>query len=286
MPEFRSPLWWTLVSSVVGAVGFGVLTQPQLAVRFMSVKSGKELNRAVLSGGLFILVMTGGAFVVGALSNVLLYEATGKIAMKAAGGVNDLIIPMFITFYLPQWYGAIFMLAMLAAAMSTLSSQFHTMGTALGRDVCEQTFVKHGNSLKWSRIGILAVILISTLLAWLTKYLDGSDGIIAKGTIIFFEMTTSSFLVAYIGGLYLKKMPRLSAELSILFGTIVWFIWTFFISANAESLAICKLLTGKSSIVVGTSYASLAVVGTSIVGVIAALVGAIVGWIVDKKKCD
>ena len=62
-------LWWIVVSTIVLGVGIGVLAQPQLMVRFMTVKSKRELNRAVGIGGVFILAMTGIAFATGALSN-------------------------------------------------------------------------------------------------------------------------------------------------------------------------------------------------------------------------
>ena len=39
MPSLGSPFWWTLVSTLILGVGIGVLSQPQLAVRFMTVKS-------------------------------------------------------------------------------------------------------------------------------------------------------------------------------------------------------------------------------------------------------
>jgi SSS family solute:Na+ symporter len=87
-----SPLWWNIVTTLIAGVGIGVLAQPQLSVKFMTVKSGRELNRAVLSGGIFILFMTGVAFTVGALSNVAFYNETGQIAIAAAGS-NDGIIP-------------------------------------------------------------------------------------------------------------------------------------------------------------------------------------------------
>ena len=47
MPSLGSPFWWTLVSTLILGVGIGALSQPQLAVRFMTVKSNRELNRAV-----------------------------------------------------------------------------------------------------------------------------------------------------------------------------------------------------------------------------------------------
>ncbi|TFG39094.1 MAG: sodium:solute symporter family protein, partial [Syntrophobacterales bacterium] len=75
MPVFgwgkkENEFWWTVVSTIVLGVGIGVLAQPQLMVRFMTVKSKRELNRAVGIGGIFILTMTGVAFTVGALSNL------------------------------------------------------------------------------------------------------------------------------------------------------------------------------------------------------------------------
>ena len=41
-------LWWIVMSTIVMGVGIGVLAQPQLVVRFLTVKSGRELNRALV----------------------------------------------------------------------------------------------------------------------------------------------------------------------------------------------------------------------------------------------
>lgn len=265
MPKTDSPIWWSLVSTIVLGVGIGVLSQPQLAVRFMTVKSNKELNRAVVSGGIFILAMTGVAFVVGALANVLLFRETGKIALKAANNVNDNIIPLVISTYIPEWFGAIFLVSMLAAAMSTLSSLFHAMGTAAGRDVYEKGLGKSGNTLLVTRGGILVVIVISTLLAWMGSYLPVADGIIAKFTTIFFELTTAAFLPVYLGTLFFKSMPKKAAEWGMIGGAIAWFIWTFFIHSNAAILLVCNLIFGKPTLVAQTAYEKLSMIGTDFV---------------------
>ena len=142
MPKFGSPLWWTLVSTIVMGVGVGVLAQPQLAVRYMTVKSNRELNRAVPVGGIFILMMTGVAFTVGALTNVYFNQTVGKISIAAAAGDVEAIIPMYIKGSMPGWFSVLFMLTLLSAAMSTISGQFHVMGTSLGRDLVEQAIRK------------------------------------------------------------------------------------------------------------------------------------------------
>lgn len=284
MPKGGSPMWWSLVSTIVLGVGIGVLAQPQLVVRFMTVKSDRELNRAVFSGGIFIFAMTGVAFVVGALSNVLLFQKTGKIAIVAAGKVNDNIIPLFIKSFLPEWFAAIFLVSMLAAAMSTLSSQFHTMGTAVGRDLYEKSFGKKGNTLTITKTATLVVIVLSTAIAWSSNGLPVADGIIAKFTTMFFELTTAAFLPIYAGALYFKSLPKAAAKWGMISGSAAWFVWTFFIHSNASYMQICKLLTGKTSIVLGTSLEKLSMVGTTFIALPVAIVVLAAVWLAKSRS--
>jgi len=100
----------------------------------MTVRSNKELNRAVLMGGIFIFMMTFGAYVVGALSNLWFFQHTGQTAVQAAGGNLDTVIPTFIAAAMPVWFAYLFMITLLSAAMSTLSAQF-MFRKALGRDI-------------------------------------------------------------------------------------------------------------------------------------------------------
>ncbi len=260
MPATGSPIWWNLVSTIIMGVGIGVLAQPQLAVRFMTVRSNRELNRAVVSGGIFIFMMTGVAFTVGALSNVLFFEDTGLIAAAAAGG-TDKIIPVFIRNYLPDWYGAIFMVTLLAAAMSTLSSQFHTIGTAAGRDIYEKTMERSSNSIIVIKVAIFAGILITTMLAWLSKYLDTSMAIIATGTALFFGLCAATFLPAYVSALYVKSISGGAVKAGMVSGFVTAVVWIFFVhEKESASLQLCMALTGKTSIVKDTSLAYFAMV--------------------------
>jgi Na+(H+)/acetate symporter ActP len=138
-------MWWVIYSSIVLGVGIGVLAQPQLAVRFMTVKSDKELNRSIAVGGVFILVCVATAFVVGALSNVYFQQNAGKIAVAMAEGNTDRVIPVYLDAAMPAWFSVVFILVILSAAMSTLSSQFHAIGTAISRDIIEQGILKGRN---------------------------------------------------------------------------------------------------------------------------------------------
>ena len=268
MPTFNSPYWWAVVTSVVMGVGIGVLAQPQLVVRFMTVKSNRELNRAVASGGVFILMMTGVAFVVGALSNVLFFQTDGKTAMAAAGGVIDNIIPLFLKNYLPGWFNTIFMLTLMSAAMSTLSSQYHVVGTSIGRDLFEKSLGIKANSLLVTRLGVVVSILVSAFFAYIGNQMKTDIGLIAQATSIFFGICAAAFLPAYVGALNLKKLSRKAAITSILTGTIASFIWIFFIHAkNAATIGLCQLVFGKPHVLAETGLAKLAQVDAVIIAV-------------------
>ncbi len=333
--ETQYNLWWTVISTIVLGVGIGVLAQPQLVVRFMTVKDKRELNRAVGVGGVFILAMTGVAFTTGALSNAYfsqhgalftgrvvktvneqtrhvfmqlmktndaglwldvvdekardgktvlntslqpprlessgkwlpvaketnaagnlvegkvipavlipgtLSEATDRspapalvqgrsIAIVYAKGNDGQIIPTYITTAMPKWFGLVFLLTLLAAAMSTLSSQFHTLGTAAGRDVFE-TLTGGGNRPDQSSHTIHIVrlsILIGLILAVSIGHYARGETIIARATAIFFGLCASAFLPAFVGGMFFRRATKAGAIASMIVGFAVTAFWLLFV---------------------------------------------------------
>jgi len=324
MPAFgwgdvRYDLWWIVVSTITLGVGIGVLAQPQLVVRFMTVRNRRQLNRAVLVGGVFILIMTGVAFTVGSLSNayfaqngpllkgrvlkmtdgekhhavlqlmakddagrwadvegkmapVVLDAATPYLGEEAvidrdgeqarvkvaqgrsisivyAKGNPDQIIPTYITQAMPKWFGLLFLLTLLAAAMSTLSSQFHAIGTSIGRDVYDQITKTKGTSYGATRIGII----IGIILAVVISYYSRGGYIIARATAIFFGLCASAFLPTFVGGLFFRRITRAGAIASILVGFAVTAFWLLFVKAKeAGGLGLVQRVTdGKDSILAG-----------------------------------
>jgi len=313
MPAFgwgdvKYNLWWMVISTITLGVGIGVLAQPQLVVRFMTVRSKRELNRATLIGGVFIIVMTGVAFTVGALSNAYFVdhgaELSGRvvktldaakglavlqimkpdeqgiwrdvpekiapvklsgdggsqpgadgqpiaiqkgrsISIVYAGGSADEVIPAYITSAMPKWFGLLFLLTLLSAAMSTLSSQFHTVGTSIGRDVYEQVTGQHGSSANITRIGIIVGIVYAVVISFYAR----ESTFIARATAIFFGLCASAFLPAFLGGLYWKRMTRAGAIWSMFVGFVVTAFWLVFIKdKEASTVGLCSKLFGKTSL--------------------------------------
>ena len=253
MPAFNSVWWWTLVSSLMLGVGIGALAQPQLAVRFMTVKSGRELNRAVLVGSIFILGTVGSAYMVGALSNVFFYYSgkgiadgiSGKLAIEAAGGNPDIIIPLFIRLALPGVVLYIFSLTLLSAAMSTLSSLFHVTGSAIGHDLCSNISASRKDSTLITRAGVCFGIIMSVILGFLLP-----PGIIARGTAIFFGVCAASFLPAYVAALYWPRATRAGVWASIITGVIASLFGLLFLHRKeSAALGICKAVFGKDELI-------------------------------------
>jgi len=259
MPVFGSPFWWQLVSTIVLGVGIGVLAQPQLSVRFMTVKSGRELNRALIPGGVFILMMTGVAFVVGAMTNLYFWQHEGKIslAMVVDATTNkpniDKIIPAYISHAMPTWFGYVFMLTLLAAAMSTLSGQFHAIGTSIGRDLYQQAIArgKHQErTVPFAKMGIFVAFVLSIVLCFKLDV-----GIVAIATALFFGMCAAAFLPAYVSALFWKRATRAGVIAGMVTGLVVWGLWVlFFHEKESAALGLCLRFFGEASIVSGTRW--------------------------------
>lgn len=251
MPEFNSVWWWTLVSSLMLGVGIGALAQPQLAVRFMTVKSDRELNRAVMVGSFFILCTAGAAYMIGALSNVFFYhtdkglaEGHSLLAIEAANGNPDLIIPIFIREALPPVILYVFALTMLSAAMSTLSSLYHVSGSSIGHDICGK-WNKNGDKPLLNRLGVCLGIFLSLIFAIILP-----PGMVARGTAIFFGICAASFLPAYTAALYWKRATRAGVWAAIAVGTGASVFGLLFLHRKESAmLGICEKLFGRTELI-------------------------------------
>lgn len=280
MPASGSITAWIVISSIVMGVGIGVLAQPQLVVRFMTVKSDRELNRAIPIGGLFILMMTGVAFIVGPLSNVYFFEKFGMTAMayaKSLGSGSGAIIPAFLNNFMPEWFSTVFLVVIIAAGMSTISSQFHAIGTAVGRDLFFSKNKDEKQNMLLSRIGMLVAIIVTILLAYVLPTIWNDS--IAISTGLFFGICAASFLPLYVGALYFKNISKKAAIWGMMSGFTSSMLWMMFVHGKeSKVLMISNLIFGKATIApAGTIIAfidpivislTLSIIVTLVVGLI------------------
>jgi len=146
---------------------------------------------------------------------------------------------------MPTWFSALFMLCILSASMSTLSSQFHTMGSALGSDIVGSY---RQNGSKHSRIIRLGVGL-SIIVSYIICYMLPSD-IIARGTSFFMGLCAVAFLPAYFCALYWKRTTRKGVLASLWTGTLASiFCYIFIHQKESEAFGICNALFGRDVLI-------------------------------------
>ena len=251
MPALGSELWWFVISTLILGVGIGVLAQPQLAVRFMTVASSKDIYKGLSVGGLFILLIPGVAYTVGALSNAYFVEHTGQLALAATavGGAApnlDKIIPLFINQAMPEWLKYLFLFALLSAGMSTLSGQFHLISTSVSYDLNPNRSGSDKKALLLARLGTVFGFVVTILLAF-----ELPLGIIAVATALFFGMCASAFLPMYTAALYWPKVTAQGAVWSMVASTVIYLLVVLFMhEKEAAIFGLCAKLFGVSTLAV------------------------------------
>ena len=258
-PTIFSPEWWTVLSTFILGVGIGALTQPQLVVRFMSSKDNRSLNKSMIIGCVFVFIIVGIAYTVGAMSNLYFFEEYGVNAIQHVTSGTDFIIPTFITdifhgFTFGDLFVSLFLVSLISASVSTISALMHTIGAAGGYDVYSAYVSKKtGKETDVKSLGVnRSVTMVMMILVVLYCYLMPSD-IIAKATSVFMGMTAAALLPAYAHALYSKNPNRKAALYSVIAGSAVYLFWALFVNKGTSIfLPICKLLTGNQVLFDGT----------------------------------
>ena len=226
MPAAGSSMWWFVITTMIMGVGVGVLGQPQLNVRFMTLKSDRDLNRSIPFTALFILFTTGIAYAVGALTNVVFYNTYTELSIQSVQGNVDKIIPLYVDRFYPQWFVALFLVTLMAAAMSANSAQFLAIGSSLSRDILEQALLR-GKSVAETtivtRIGIVFSIFATLIIGLLLP-----EGSIAVATAFFFGLCGATFIPSYIFALYWRGGTKAGAKASIVCGFSLSLLWMLF----------------------------------------------------------
>lgn len=265
MPTFGTPIWMTVVTTLLMGVGIGSIAQPQLAVRFMSAKDDKTLNRSMAIGAVFVFVILGTAFTIGPLSNVFFYDLYGETATQYISN-SDMIIPTFVNdLFKDLSFGdvfiSVFILALVCATISTMAALLHTMGSSAGYDLWGQYKERKGQkndnvsrsnikSLKASRVSTLIMIVVVVVVAYLMP-----SNIIARATTIFMGLTAAAILPTFAYGLFSKSPNSMVAKVSILVGAVSWTIWAFFVERTTSSMM------GVCDAIFGVPYLSDGVIG-------------------------
>ena len=252
------PDWSTSLGSIGGlaiissmAWGLGYFGQPHIVVRFMAIRSVKDVAVARNIGMSWMLVT-----IVGALSTGLVGVAyVNKFGTTLQDPETIFIVFSQILFH-PLISGFL-LAAILAAVMSTISSQLlvsssslteDVFGALAKRDIAPSTMVNIG------RAGVLLVAIVACLLA-----LDSSSSILSLVSNAWAGFG-AAFGPLVLFSLYWKRMTHKGAVAGVIAGAVTVLLWIYVpVLDKGESLS-----SVMYEIVPGFIVSSLAIVVLSL----------------------
>jgi len=198
------------------AWGLGYFGQPHIIVRFMAIQSVKEIKSARRIGISWMIVSIVGALATGFV---------GVAYMNRTGSVLEDPETIFIVFSQILFHPLItgFLLAaILAAIMSTISSQLLVTSSAVTEDFYKAFFRRNASEQELvliGRVSVLAVALIAILLSYNPN--DTILGLVGYAWAGFGAAFGPPMLLS----LYWKRMNRWGALAGMIVGTVTVLIW-------------------------------------------------------------
>ncbi|NQU33039.1 MAG: sodium/proline symporter PutP, partial [Bacteroidetes bacterium] len=240
-----------IISSL--AWGLGYFGQPHIIVRFMAIRSIKDIKVARRIGMSWMIVALVGAIATGFFG--FAYIAKHNIEM---GDPETIFIVLSQVLFHPLIAG--FMLAaILAAIMSTVSSQLLVTSSSLTEDVYKAFINKKASEKQLVFMGRICVVLVALLAIAMAYNRDSSILDIVSNAWAGFG---AAFGPLIIFGLYWKRMTFAGALSGIVVGASTVLIWIYApITIGEQSLS-----NYIYEIVPGFVLSSIAIVVVSLMG--------------------
>ncbi|MDR1601826.1 MAG: sodium/proline symporter PutP [Tannerella sp.] len=145
--------------------GLGYFGMPHILVRFMAVRSANDIRRSRIIAMLWVCLSLCAAVAIGLLGRVYL---DGQGFTYATQAEAERIYLKFASELFFPWMGGILMSGILAAIMSTVSSQLLVVGSAMVNDVYMAVFrnTSEKKAVHFSRMSIFIVAAAGIALAW------------------------------------------------------------------------------------------------------------------------
>ncbi|MBQ0147885.1 MAG: sodium/proline symporter PutP [Flavobacteriaceae bacterium] len=156
------------------AWGLGYFGQPHILVRFMAIGQVSELRKARKIGITWMIFTVGGALLVGlvGIAYLLKFDPQSMAVFDMSKTESETIFIYFSRILFHPLIAGFLMSAILAAVMSTISSQLLVTSSSLTEDIYKAFLHKKATPkelLVASRISVLVVAVISLLLSLTPK---------------------------------------------------------------------------------------------------------------------
>lgn len=226
--------------SVIGIInglawGLGYAGMPHILVRYISIKSEKEMRKSQTVGCVWIVLILAMASVVGIVGRNFLGDSL------IAGGEQSLVFVKMVrqVFKFAPFIVGILLSAILAASMSTADSQLLASSSAFASDVYKPLIRKNASNSEMMWAGRIMVIVIS-IIAFIIANSPNCKGIMALVECAWAAFG-SSFGPIIILALYWKRFTYSGAIAGMVTGFAVDAVWYAFLS---ESTGVYEIIPG------------------------------------------
>ncbi|EAH4948134.1 sodium/proline symporter PutP [Campylobacter coli] len=204
--------------SIVSALawGLGYFGQPHILVRFMSIRSTKDIPAATFVGISWMVISLIGACFIGLLG--IAYVHKFELTLQDP----EKIFIVMSQFLFNPWIAGILLSAILAAIMSTASSQLLVSSSTIAEDFYKRIFNKEASNktvMNLGRIGVLLVALVAFVIS--TDKESSVLSIVAYAWAGF----GASFGSVMLFSLFWSRMTRIGAILGMITGAVMVVLW-------------------------------------------------------------
>ncbi|WP_034057363.1 sodium/proline symporter [Lacinutrix jangbogonensis] len=226
----RSDDQWMNLFTILGfsMIGLGFLGSPQVYVRFMSIKSEKEIKKGKWVAIAFTLLTDAAAVTIGILGRIYFTKA-GQDPEVVLGNNGENVLSMITESFLPTILVAIFIAIVLSAIMSTIDSLLILASSAITRDFYQKIFrphLKDKELTKISRISTIIMAFTALIIAMVMNYVSPDRQIF--WVIIFgWSGIAATFCPVIILTLFWKGYSEKGAIASMLSGFISVILFNF-----------------------------------------------------------
>ncbi len=240
-----------IVSLLAWALGY--FGQPHILVRFMAAESVHTIPTARRIGMSWMLLCLSGALAVG-FFGIAYFESNPALAGPVTENPERIFITLVELLFNP-WVAGIILAAILAAVMSTLSSQLLVCSSVLSEDFY-RGFVRRDASqgeLVW--VGRASVLLVSIVAIWMARDPDSRVlGLVSYAWAGF----GSAFGPVLLLALFWKRMTRDGAIAGMVAGAAMVLFW--------KEIMVNRFDSGLYEMVPGFLAGTAAVVVVSLLG--------------------
>ncbi|WP_160725804.1 sodium/proline symporter PutP [Bacillus sp. USDA818B3_A] len=196
------------------AWGLGYFGQPHIIVRFMGIKSTKEIPKARLIGMGWMIISLFGAMFIGFAGIAYFADAPLKN--------SETVFIMFSQVLFNPWVSGFLLAAILSAIMSTVDSQLLVSSSALAQDFYKSIFRRNASKKEEMIVGRIAVLGIA-IIAILLGYDPNSKVLELVGYA--WAGFGAAFGPVIILSLFWKRMTRNGALAGIIVGSVTVIVW-------------------------------------------------------------